>query len=708
MLIVARHPFLFSFIAATFSIEGAAAQTNPPSATPPSASGTSSPDPSDIVIVAEAPGKSAIDRRTYVVRDNAEARSSNALDLLAKIPFVDVTRSGQVRLLGNTGVKILVDGKEVPDTATALRNLQGAQIARIEVSSNPSAEFSAQGTAGVINIITRRQFASGLGGSLTASAGSFGNYEVKVSPTWSRNALSLSGGFNLSSSTTPTEFERQRIDFNSGDGTSAASSEKGGTRTRSDNAAGNFLVSYKLSPKQTLSFNASGFQADQRTTGSSVFSFGGVPSSSSSQTTTGNANVYALDGSLDYQREGSREGESLTVSSKWSRSRVKTKYLFLTDNSGALDSFGLTSDSTYSTSTFKVDYVNPSGKDKRLSAGVSLVRASGNLLSRYGGDISNGASIAATSFVIRGSWLEKSAYLTYQRPALGGTLLGGLRFEGRRYDLATNLVQPPPGGDRFFPSLYFERKLGKQLSANLSYSRRVAWPGITDLNPALRFSDATTANAGNPELRPELTDSYEAKLKLGVSKQDVEMTFFLRTTRGTWTDSTVLKNDGVLVRSVVNLGTRTLRGASLSIQGPLGGGFRYSLSGNLADQSFNGQLQPDLAGVSAQYDASAEIEYRDGTEGRRGADHIALSVRYNGPTSTYLYRSSPAAGADLSWSHAFTDRLWSVLKITDLFGAQPNKTYSYSVTSFAQDVNRAPGPSFMLTLTYSLGQPPQR
>ncbi len=184
----------------------------------------------------------------------------------------------------------------------------------------------------------------------------------------------------------------------------------------------------------------------------------------------------------------------------------------------------------------------------------------------------------STSSTITGSWLEKAAYLTYQFPLLGGTVLAGLRLEGRNYDIA---VAPParaPRETHAFPSLHLERTITRWLSADLSYSRRIAWPGITDLDPALRFSDPTTAVAGSPVLRPEITDSLEAKLQFRLSRQSVDLTVYSRTTHDRWSDFSELNGDGVLVTQTRNLGTLTLNGASLSVRGPLGGGFRYTLT----------------------------------------------------------------------------------------------------------------------------------
>jgi outer membrane receptor for ferrienterochelin and colicin len=118
------------------------------------------------VVRAQRDQRTSIDRETYIVRDTAQARTSNALDLLGRIPAVTVQPDSSIRLLGTTGVTVLVDGRPSANP-NILRDLQGSEIARIEVVSNPSAQFSASGTGGVINIITRRNAPDGLRGSLT-------------------------------------------------------------------------------------------------------------------------------------------------------------------------------------------------------------------------------------------------------------------------------------------------------------------------------------------------------------------------------------------------------------------------------------------------------------------------------------------------------------------------------------------------------------
>jgi outer membrane receptor for ferrienterochelin and colicins len=248
----------------------------------------------DIVVVAPAEERSSIDRTTYVVRDTPESRSASTLDLLTHVPFVEVTSSGQVRLLGTSGVTILIDGKKVADPATMLRNLQGSQIAKIEVITNPSAQFSAQGTGGIINIITRRTAAPGVGGSVTASGDSFGGVELKASPTWARGRLSLSGSLDLNHGGTATnrnDDERYRI----GPGGALVPDviTRAVNRYDGDGGSGNLVISYKPTARQTISLTGFAVGGHTRSSGTADIDFGSAPAASFRQTSHGTKPVQS-------------------------------------------------------------------------------------------------------------------------------------------------------------------------------------------------------------------------------------------------------------------------------------------------------------------------------------------------------------------------------------------------------------------------------
>ena len=203
------------------------------------------------MVRADPSQRTAIDRDTYVVRDTAEARTSNALDLLARIPAVTVQPDNSIRLLGSTP-NILIDGRPSPNP-NILRDLQGSEIARIEVVSNPSAQFSASGTGGIINIITRRNALNGLRGSLTASASRYGGRELRAAPSWTHGDWTVTGNLGWTRHGSVSESTRERLSL---DPASAApdSIETAQLRNRFEFLNGNGQVSYRLTPKRTITF----------------------------------------------------------------------------------------------------------------------------------------------------------------------------------------------------------------------------------------------------------------------------------------------------------------------------------------------------------------------------------------------------------------------------------------------------------------------
>ncbi len=169
-----------------------------------------------------------------------------------------------------------------------------------------------------------------------------------------------------------------------------------------------------------------------------------------------------------------------------------------------------------------------------------------------------------------------------------------------------------------------------------------------------------------------------------------------------------LTDDGVLVTRPVNVGNRTDLGASLAVQGPIVRGLSYTLNANLIDRRIEqedfGILGPQH---STNYSATAQIDYRDGTDGRRGADRVTVTANYSGPFDDGLVQRSSFFRVNASWSHAITDRLSGVVTIDDIFGPTETRARTISETAVTRTVNLSDGPRVKLALTYSLGRPGQ-
>ncbi len=661
------------------------------------------PEGEEMVVRAEASDqRTAIDRETYIVRDTAEARTSNALDILGRIPAITVQPDNSIRLLGTTGVTVLVDGRPSPNP-NVLRDLQGSEIARVEVVSNPSAQFSASGTGGVINIITRRTAPGGLRGSVTASVSSYEGYELRAAPSWTGGKWTINGNLGITRNGSETEAIRERISLDPASPV-PDSLETLDTRGQFEFVNAGGQISYRLTEKKTLTFQGGAISLDAGNTTNSLLTIAGAPGGPISQLSTNDFTYQAYSAALEYRAEGSRPGELLTTSIQQYRLDPINDVLV---DFGAGD-FRFRSDSFTRARIFKLDYVRPLSAGSRILLGGSANDTYDYSRVEQSGDLPLGANPFPPVSIIDGSFVEAAVYGSYQFPLLGGTLLAGMRVEGRQYEFADPALGEGPNDLHFFPSVHFERALGGSFNGNISYSRRIAWPAVQQLSPALRFQDATTAQAGNPALRPELTDSLEARVRGQIAGQNVSLTTFARLTDDLFSSLSTLTDEGLLITQQVNVGTRTDLGASIAVQGSLIQGLNYTLNGNLIDRS----VERERFGIvstarSTNYSATAQLDYRDGQDGRAGADRVTLTANFSGPYDDGLVQRSAFFRASASWSHAITDRLSSVVTVDDIFGPTEFRTSTFSDTALTRSTTFSDGPRFKLALTYSLGRPGQ-
>jgi outer membrane receptor protein involved in Fe transport len=220
----------------------------------------------------------------------------------------------------------------------------------------------------------------------------------------------------------------------------------------------------------------------------------------------------------------------------------------------------------------------------------------------------------------------------------------------------------------------------------------------------LRFQDSTSAFVGNPDLRPELTDAFEARFRADVARQTVSLTLFHRRTDDLFSTLATLRPDGVLLSRPINVGERQDTGVALAVQGSPLRGWSYNINANLIDR----RIDQDILGFtdtvqSSTYSATAQIDYRDGTDGKRGADRVTLNATFSGPYDDGLLRRAAFFRASASWSHAITDRLSSILTVDDIFGTEfETTTFSNSVLTRTRTFSD--GPRVKFGLTYSFGR----
>lgn len=660
-----------------------------------------------VVVTAERPAVvEQIDRTIHDVKGDPLAQTATVLELLGKLPSVTVTPTGKVSLLGSN-VKVLIDGRPALNDQ-AVKTMLGSEVDRIEVMTNPSARYGADGAGGIIDIRTRKRFRPGVTGSVTTNADTDGNGLFRGAPTWSFGKWTVGGSLGVNRNAGRSESHEVRQILAPAQYASTLTQD---TLSKSSNhgTAAKFRASYKPDDRRTWTLTAGTYRM---TSGaitdvdslSSLPAVGAYRRFSTSPSDYSNANA-----NLSYERTGPREGETLAFEvsyygSLWSRSEsVDETYANPVSPPGRVRT-GWRYDNNESSA--KLDYQRPFAGKRLLSLGGSWERSE-QVADKFSQTLVQGVRMTPQyAYRLDGATDTGAAYVTFQFVLGPWTLLPGARLETWRADLRAGGEPVARRDTGVTESLHVSRDLPGGVKLKLSYAERLSRPGLDDLNPFLEYSDADQAFSGNPGLKPSVTHAFEVHADKTIAKQAVGVTLYDRETRRTWDNFTRVTAGGVSVSSQINTGDSANRGAELSLRGPLGARWRYSATGNLF-QSERQVLEDGRMVTDSQvrYAGNFQLDYKAAAgKAGRSPEQVQLALRYDSPERSFQGGSSTVANVDLTWRHALTRRVAAELTVTDLFD-QFRYVSHLDSPQLIQDLEfRGSGRRFKLSLTYRLGK----
>ncbi len=652
----------------------AALQAAPVQDPPPPIQTTAAPDQAPSIleeVVVEgsrSDARAEIDRRTYRVTNALQVQTSTTLEILAQIPSVTVTPAGRVQLLGNAGVTILVDGRPPVSSDATLRSLPASQIDRIEVMTNPSAQFSAQGTAGIINIITVRRTLPGWTGTMSASGNSLGGGQLAFSPALTRGKWTVEGALSLARQAAESSGSTYRIFVDPIGGQAEELQQDEDAESTEDRLRVSSRVRYRATPRDTVSVSAEAVsRGSERVTLTEASGFEPFVERIEAPDRSEGASA-----SVDYERTGPLDGESLKAS-------ASLDHLDWTLENQASVDYGATAlaDGRYETLTeirnenagLKVDYVRPIGSSSIISSGLSWTSAEEDKTQslRILEGVGPGPAALNEQEAVRNL---TAVYGTVQFPVAGWTTRPGLRIEYNVFEVQASGLSTRIDDVSVFPSFHLRREMSDDLTVNLSYSRRINRPDAQRLNPFIVFSSNTSARAGNPDLQPEFTNAFEARIEYRRDGFSLDTTLYVRETSDTWSESTERLSDLVFLTTQINTGERSERGAEFSARGQLGAQWKYVVTTNLfvnsQDVLEGGRLQPR---DDFSYTATTQLEYRTAPSDGALPDEFQASVRHFGPSQFYDRRTSSFTQVDLTWRHPISRSLSLVTTASDVFNS---------------------------------------
>lgn len=617
-----------------------------------------------------------IDGTTYDESQNPQAQAGTAADVLKTVPQVTVSPEGEVRLRGDSNVQVYINGKPAAEMApesraATLLTMPGGDIAGVEVITNPSAKYDANG-GGIINLILKKNRKPGAGGMVTANSSDFGRYNLTASGHYTHGRLSLNATLGYRHDGSPksqssdtlwlgldgvlgrsVQASRAFVRRVSSNASASLDYDLGGAGTISLSARHAEHHSHNPITERHQDYDASGMLADD------YDRFSNGPNTQSDDSLT-----------LTWDRHGDDGGEvklqamySLSIGTRDKSYRNRFRAPALSDSGDrVLYRLGHRLDE------ISGDYVRPFGDTMQLSAGFDFQDENDPAWNYYAAvDPLTGQETVDASRTNRFTAHRNmaAAYVTWQGGFGPWTVLAGARLEALRTaaeQITTGTTHQSRYGN-LNPSLHISYDVDPRRQIKASFSRSLQRPDAMALNPFTVYVDAQNSTAGNPDLKPQRVASAELEYDYTHDPFSYSLTLYDRVSSHTVTDYGYFIAGDVLLTTKRNAGSGRSLGADYNVNGKIGEHFGYRLDLNV----FHVRLESVDAGGSLRQSAtswtgSGGLDYDAGN-----GDSLSLDVSAQGRGLTSQGWRSGTSSVGLTWSHPLSRRLTFTVAAHDIF-----------------------------------------
>jgi outer membrane receptor protein involved in Fe transport len=470
-----------------------------------------------------------IDRKVVNVGKDLTTAGASASDIMNNIPSVNVDQDGKLSLRGNDNVRVLIDGRPSNiDPAQLLKQIPSTSIKKIELITNPSAKYNPEGMSGIINIILHKNANTGFNGSYSGGItfGETAKYNQSLDLNYKTGKVNFFGNAGNNFGTYFNNGNIQRLDQDV--------VQKLKISNDNDNYLYKVGMDYLINDHNTLSF----YTNQNKSSGTGIVNTdidynNGDPdikniyqkSRYQGPNQTGTYN-------LAYKHIFKKEGHTLDFEGNYSKTAESQDANFDTQTTNPANAVNSVVYNDYihesrKLGTFNVDYVNPLNDKTTLEAGAEA------RITRTDNDYNTSNPSVPTAEQISNYKYDTdiySAYVTFGQKYKKFSYQLGARFES--YKVAANLNSGQSKFDddyiTLYPSAYLTYNLNEKNVLQLSYSRRVDRPSLEQTKPIREFSTPLVTSYGNPELRPQFTNSVEVNYTKTLEKGSITAGVFVR------------------------------------------------------------------------------------------------------------------------------------------------------------------------------------
>lgn len=483
-----------------------------------------------VVVTAKTPLiKQEIDRITYDLQADPESKGNSVLQMMRKVPFLSVDGDENILLSGSSSYKILINGKPSGmverNPKDILRSMPASTIKSIEVITNPSSKYDAEGLTGIINIITNNKIDNGYNGTIninhsfpTGGPGAGGSFTFKED----KFGMSVLGGASRYNSPQITSLINRTTK-----GTNATNLDQNNKR-ESDSKSAYFGSELTYEPDSlnliSAQFNINGSRTNGISYQNSLLYATSAVLQQYDLANNNEGNGNGIDAALNYQL-GFKSGKERLLTFSY-------RYIGYTNNQfNSLDvsnpvnylspDYDQANDGSTSEQTFQVDYVHRV-KKVNIEAGIKgILRTNKSDFQYHLFDSANG------KFELDPNRTNKfnndqnvfAAYNTYQYNVNNWGFKAGLRIEQTTIDadFISGASHVKQNYLSIIPSVNLNRKFKNMSSLTLAYTKRIQRPGINQLNPFVDRSNPDFESTGNPNLKPAFSNLIQLSKVVKIS-----------------------------------------------------------------------------------------------------------------------------------------------------------------------------------------------
>ncbi len=669
----------------------------------------------------------SLDKRVFNVGKDLVSQGGTAEDILKNVPGIWVDINGNVSLRSSGGVRILVDGQTSllinGKNSDGLRQIQASAIERIEIITNPSARYEAEGMAGIVNIIMKENNASGLNGSVNSNIGHPDNFGVGVSMNYQKNKLNLFAASGIWYINRPGTGSYRNRFFNLGNPDSTLFSNLDRIHLRSGKPINCKIgAEYSINPRKTLTTSFSYRKGKDKNTSNLVYR--------DAYNSTNNIHLITerlenetgdesnLNSFLRYKRTFSNKEHQLTSEIRYEREQEDEISVYdeayFDGEYMPLDTVGLNqitqNESNNNLIIAKSDYILPFGKDSKFEGGFQSTFRT--IMDNYKvSEIINSLEIPDSNFTSNFEYHEiiHGIYADFGSKVMQFSYQVGMRVEHSNITSGLGLGDKTKTSQyaNFFPSAFVGYDFENQSGIQLSYSRRTERPDFLDLTPFFTLRDRRNIWRGNPNIRPEFTHAFELGYIRYWKKGTLSAIAYFRKT-----DDVIKRIQRIDERFPE---TTITQAENLDIKRNYGLELTYSLS--LANWwKLNGDMNVFHSLSEGTYQYQGQEIYVGGKSFSFQSKTIShftfweklnsqLTLSYSAPRATTQGVNRAIIALDFAISVDLMKNNGTItLNISDIFNSRRRRSFSEDETFYSEDNFLWQSRAFVLSFNYRINQ----